>query len=72
MSRLREAITAWDGAFLDQAVLVYGERWTRRATLRVLMDHEIHHRGGLVVLMRQAGLRPPSIYGPSGKAPNEE
>jgi uncharacterized damage-inducible protein DinB len=71
MSRLKDEISAWDVAALDQAVAIYGMLWTRRATVRVLMDHEIHHRGGLVVLMRQAGLGPPSLYGPAGEAPHE-
>ena len=46
-----------------ETVDVYGQRWTRRELFRTLLDHEIHHRGGMVVLMRQAGLSPPRIYG---------
>jgi uncharacterized damage-inducible protein DinB len=30
----------------------------------VLISHQIHHRGQMTVLMRQAGLAVPSIYGP--------
>jgi uncharacterized damage-inducible protein DinB len=29
------------------------------------MSHEIHHRGQMTVLMRQAGLKVPGVYGPS-------
>ena len=44
---------------------MYGERWTRAFGLKVCVDHQIHHRGQLTVLMRQAGLRVPSLYGPA-------
>ncbi|MGO4373779.1 DinB family protein, partial [Paenibacillus sp. MCAF20] len=33
--------------------------------LDVLIKHEIHHRGQMTVLMRQAGLRVPDLYGPT-------
>jgi uncharacterized damage-inducible protein DinB len=33
--------------------------------LTVLLRHEIHHRAQMTVLMRQAGLRVPGVYGPS-------
>jgi uncharacterized damage-inducible protein DinB len=29
-----------------------------------LVHHEIHHRGQMRVLMRQAGLRPSAMHGP--------
>jgi membrane protein YdbS with pleckstrin-like domain/uncharacterized damage-inducible protein DinB len=54
----------WDDTALAIVDDVYGAQWTRGHTLRVVLDHEIHHRGQLIVLMRQAGLRPPAIYGP--------
>ena len=61
---LMKGVRQWD----DDALLgpgdVYGERWARGHTLRVMLDHEIHHRGECVVLMRQAGLEPPALYGP--------
>ena len=44
---------------------VYGREWPRGLTLEVLLRHEIHHRGQMTVLMRQAGLRVPGVYGPS-------
>ncbi len=44
---------------------MYGEKWARGQTLRVLIRHEIHHRGQMSVLMRQAGLKVPGIYGPA-------
>ena len=44
---------------------VYGATWPRGLTLDVMLRHEIHHRGQLTVLMRQAGLQVPGVYGPS-------
>ena len=44
---------------------VYGRAWPRGLTLEVLLRHEIHHRGQMTVLMRQAGLKVPGVYGPS-------
>jgi uncharacterized damage-inducible protein DinB len=29
------------------------------------MKHEIHHRAQMTVLMRQAGLKVPGLYGPA-------
>jgi len=44
---------------------MYGEKWSREFTLRVLREHEIHHRGQMTILMRQAGLVIPGLFGPS-------
>ena len=44
---------------------MYGERWKRGFTLTALVHHQIHHRGQMTVLMRQAGLRVPGVYGPA-------
>jgi len=33
--------------------------------LNMIVNHEVHHRGQLSILMRQAGLSVPSIYGPN-------
>jgi len=44
---------------------MYGETWPRGKTLAALQAHEVHHRGQLTVLMRQAGVAVPGIYGPS-------
>jgi len=53
----------------DESLLVeddlYGEKWARGLTLAILLHHEIHHRGQMTVLMRQAGLGVPGIYGPA-------
>lgn len=55
----------WTDAMLGEEVPMYGEQWTRGAVLKALIYHQIHHRGQLTVLMRQAGLKVPGIYGPA-------
>lgn len=53
----------------DETLLIedemYGETWSRGMTLFYLIAHQAHHRGQITVLMRQAGLRLPGIYGPA-------
>ena len=44
---------------------MYGQKWKKKFTLQALILHEIHHRGQITVLMRQAGLRVPGSYGPA-------
>jgi uncharacterized damage-inducible protein DinB len=53
----------------DETLLVtdnmYGETWKRGFSLFLLVTHEAHHRGQMTVLMRQAGLTVPGVYGPA-------
>jgi uncharacterized damage-inducible protein DinB len=44
---------------------MYGQTWKRRDVLMALVMHQAHHRGQMTVLMRQAGLLVPGIYGPA-------
>ncbi len=63
---LTEQIQAnWSDATLAETDDMYGERWSRAHTLSALVGHQTHHRGQLTVLMRQAGLRVPGVYGPA-------
>lgn len=55
----------WIDAKLTESTDMYGQIWLNATTLRMLISHEIHHRGEMIVLMRQAGLRVPDIYGPT-------
>ena len=55
----------WTDATLEIEDDMYGMKWKRGFTLLVLIQHEIHHRGQLTVLMRQAGLKVPGVYGPA-------
>lgn len=56
---------SWKDADLMVTDDMYGEQWPRGASLLIVIKHEIHHRGQMTVLMRQAGLKVPGIYGPS-------
>ena len=62
---LLEGVTGWSDADLEREDELYGERWMRGQTLFVLLTHQTHHRGQMTVLMRQAGLRAPDVYGPA-------
>ncbi|GAB2568943.1 DinB family protein [Gracilibacillus alcaliphilus] len=42
-----------------------GGKTPRGAILRILIDHQTHHRGQMTVLLRQAGLPVPGIMGPT-------
>lgn len=55
----------WSGETLLIEDEMYGETWSRGMTLYFLILHQTHHRGQMTVLMRQAGLTVPGIYGPS-------
>ncbi|MGZ9586005.1 DinB family protein [Paenibacillus marinisediminis] len=37
----------------------------RGAVLRMMIDHQTHHRGQMTVLLRQAGLPVPGVLGPT-------
>ena len=64
---------AVEGGWFDGTLAVeddvYGASWPRGKTLLVLLCHEIHHRGQLTLLLRQAGLTVPPVYGPSADSP---
>jgi uncharacterized damage-inducible protein DinB len=55
----------WNDESLLQEDNMYGELWTRGSTLMTLITHQAHHRGQITVLIRQAGLTVPGVYGPS-------
>jgi uncharacterized damage-inducible protein DinB len=57
--------TEWNNDTLQLEDDMYGEKWKRGFTLSCLITHQIHHRGQMTVLMRQAGLKVPGVYGPS-------
>lgn len=57
--------TLWGDNDLDVEDDMYGEMWPRGKTLAALLNHQTHHRGQMTVLMRQAGLSVPGVYGPS-------
>jgi len=55
----------WTDESLLEEIPMYGQTWKKGIVLTVLIKHEAHHRGQLTILMRQAGLVVPGIYGPS-------
>jgi uncharacterized damage-inducible protein DinB len=60
--RVREG---WRDGMLGDEIPMYGSTWRRGDILDSLVNHQIHHRGQMTVLMRQAGLVVPGIYGPA-------
>lgn len=55
----------WTDGQLGDDVAMYGETWKKGMVLQALIAHQIHHRGQMTVLMRQAGLQVPGVYGPA-------
>jgi uncharacterized damage-inducible protein DinB len=60
-----DGVARWTDATLEVEDEMYGEKWARGLTLRALVVHQAHHRGQMTVLMRQAGLKVPGVYGPA-------
>ena len=64
--QLIEAIKdKWTDASLLEKNNMYGAEWKNSFSLWALIAHQIHHRGQMTVLMRQAGLKVPGLYGPA-------
>lgn len=55
----------WKDEDLVTELNMYGEMWKKGKVLGVLIIHQAHHRAQMTVLMRQAGLKVPGIYGPA-------
>jgi len=65
-SNFAQAIRSqWTDSVLPEERDMYGEKWANGLTLFILIQHMVHHRGQLTVLMRQAGLKVPGVYGPA-------
>jgi uncharacterized damage-inducible protein DinB len=64
-SLAREMKSRWNDETLEVEDDLYGEAWKRGMTITALVMHQAHHRGQMTVLMRQAGLKVPGIYGPT-------
>jgi uncharacterized damage-inducible protein DinB len=62
-----EIAKKWTDETLLETDNMYGETWPRGVTLFALITHQAHHRGQMTVLMRQAGLTVPGVYGPSSE-----
>lgn len=55
----------WTDATLTQVQDFFGRELPNAVILSQLIRHMIHHRGQMTILMRQAGLNVPGVYGPS-------
>jgi uncharacterized damage-inducible protein DinB len=55
----------WTDEILNDETNMYGETWKMGKVLSMLIIHQAHHRAQMTVLMRQAGLQVPGVYGPS-------
>lgn len=67
--QIQQAYTAEVAKLTDEQLLeevsFFGNPMLRGQLLRVLIDHQTHHRGQMTVLIRQAGLTVPAIMGPT-------
>jgi uncharacterized damage-inducible protein DinB len=55
----------WTDAQAGDLIPMYGEQWPKGLVLSILIAHQTHHRAQMTVLMRQAGVPVPGMYGPS-------
>jgi len=61
----RAVKASWKDSDLPVEIEMYGQTWARGQALWGLIAHEVHHRGQMTVLMRQAGIVVPGVYGPA-------
>ncbi|AOH55375.1 hypothetical protein ABE28_013530 [Peribacillus muralis] len=54
----------WTDESLEQTRTAFGRQESNAEILMGLIKHIVHHRGQMTVLMRQAGIKPPGVYGP--------
>lgn len=58
--------TQWTDETLQETCNMFGQAgWTKGMALSILINHQIHHRGQMTILMRQADLVVPGVYGPA-------
>jgi len=50
---------------MTEEIDAFGGKMIRGKFLRMLVDHQTHHRGQMTVLLRQAGLPVPGVMGPT-------
>ena len=62
---IHEVQTKWNDSELSEDLNMYGELWKKGFVLESLIRHIVHHRGQMTILMRQANLKVPGVYGPS-------
>lgn len=55
----------WTEESLKERQNAFGREETNAQILMGLIKHTVHHRGQMTVLIRQAGIKPFGVYGPS-------
>lgn len=64
-AELKNAVENLTDEQIVENVDSHGQLVPRGALLRMMIDHQTHHRGQMTVLLRQAGLKVPGIMGPT-------
>jgi uncharacterized damage-inducible protein DinB len=62
---IKAILSQWKDKTLKKKINLMGEEIQIGQALRFVFNHTIHHSGQMTVLMRQAGLMIPGIYGPT-------
>src|SRR4051812_36452961 len=65
IGELFEKVKNWSDEELQQTANFFGMEWKKGLALTAMLHHEIHHRGQLTAMMRNAGVIVPSVYGPN-------
>ncbi|MGD8781139.1 MAG: DinB family protein [Ignavibacteria bacterium] len=55
----------WTDEDLPNSIELYGQPFEKEKVLSMLLNHQIHHRGQMTVVMRLLNIEVPGIYGPS-------
>ncbi len=55
----------WTDESLKQVQDAFGRKQSNASIIMELIKHIVHHRGQVTVLIRQAGLKVPGVYGPA-------
>ena len=55
----------WADDDLPNDIELYGRPFQRSKVLSMLLNHQIHHRGQMTIVMRLLNIDVPGIYGPS-------
>jgi len=64
-AQLVEGVKKTNDAQLEEEVAAFGRTFRRGALLSITLSHQTHHRAQMTVLLKQAGLKVPGVYGPS-------
>ena len=60
-----EAVKSLTDEQMVEVINGFGQPLPRGKFLRIMIDHQTHHRGQMTVLLRQAGLPVPGVLGPT-------